>query len=162
MQSFPFTTLPNGPFQFNPVLDGINYQAQVVWNLFGQRWYLNLFDGSGNRVTTVAVVESPQFIPIEALSWDSIAQLVTLTTAIPHGLPVGADITQTIRGCSPATYNGVFDMAVTSPTTLTFPLTVDPGALVSLGSFGRDINLVPGYFQTSILCYRGEIFYVYP
>ena len=53
--------IPNAatPFQFQPTLDGQVYTAIVTWNLFGQRWYLNLFDLAGNRILTIAMVGSP-------------------------------------------------------------------------------------------------------
>lgn len=162
MQSFPFSTLPRGPLTFNPVLDGKTYTANIAWSLFGQRWYLSLYDASGNRVTTVAVVESPQFTSIATMAWDEVGQVVTLSTQYPHGLPVGAVVEQIIRGSTPESYNGTWLMSVDSPTELSFPMASDPGALVALGAFGRDIDLTAGYFQTSTLCYRNETFYAFP
>jgi len=162
MQSFPFTTLPKGPFSFVPTLDGLAYSANVTWSIFGRRWYLNLTDSTGAHFLTTAVVESPPFAPIGSLEWDSLRQIVVLTAAAPHGLPVGGVAMQTIRGCSPDSYNGLWQMKVVSSTELTYVQTSDPGALVALGSFGRDIDLVDAYFSISSLVYRQGVFYTYP
>jgi len=38
--------VPNNvaPFSFQPTLDGQVYTVRVTWNVFGQRWYVNLYD----------------------------------------------------------------------------------------------------------------------
>jgi len=46
-------------FIFQPTLDGNVYTAIVNWNVFGQRYYLNLYDLSGNLVLCIALIESP-------------------------------------------------------------------------------------------------------
>lgn len=47
------------PWQGNFTLDGANYQAQVVWNFAGQRYYLALYDNGGSLVWFGALVGSP-------------------------------------------------------------------------------------------------------
>ncbi len=162
MQRFPFTTLPRGPLNFSVVMDGANYSAAVSWNIQGQRWFLTLTDRFGVRLTTVAVVESAQFKSIESLSWNGLAQRVTATMSAPHGFPLGSIVEQTIRGAVPDSLNGVWEMNVDSPTTLSFAIANDPGSISAPGSYGRNINLVDGYFTTSVLCYRSETFFAYP
>lgn len=56
---YQFAPSDQAPFQFQPVLDGNGYLAVVTWNVFGQRWYVNLYDGSGNRVVTIPMIGSP-------------------------------------------------------------------------------------------------------
>lgn len=56
---FPFAPSPNAPFTFQPTLDGQQYTAIISWNVFGERWYLNLYTLAGERVCTVAVAGSP-------------------------------------------------------------------------------------------------------
>ena len=162
MQMFPFSTLPKGPFAFQPVLDGSTYKANVTWNIFGQRWYLTLSDQSGNVIVHTAIVESPPFFSITSLSWDGERQLVTIETVAPHNLPLGAVIDLTLREASPDVFNGKWEMTVASPTSLTFEMATDPGQPVLLGNFGRDIDLTAGYFSTSVLVYRNETFFAYP
>jgi hypothetical protein len=162
MQRFPFNTLPKGPLNFNVTLDGSPYSAVITWNIVRKGWYLSLFDGFNNRVTTVAVVESPQFADIASAIWNELAGRVILTTVDPHGFPLGAVVEQTVRGANPDALNGTWMMTADSPETLSFLMTADPGNIIAPGSFGRDISLVDGYFKTSVLVYRFETFYAYP
>lgn len=55
----PFTPTASAPFQFQPTLDGALYTAIVTWNVFGRRYYLNLYTLQGIRVFTVPLVGSP-------------------------------------------------------------------------------------------------------
>lgn len=55
----PFTPSSQAPFQFQPELDGSLYTAIVTWNLFGRRYYLNLYTLQGTRVMTVPLIGSP-------------------------------------------------------------------------------------------------------
>src|SRR5262249_53369425 len=56
--------------------------------------------------------------------------VVTLTTASPHGLQVGQTVT--LAGVAPAGYNGTYTVAsVTSNTTFTVALPTNPGTYVS-------------------------------
>jgi len=161
MQRFPFNTLPKGPLSFVVTMDGAPYSASVTWNIQG-RWYLTLTDRFGNRVTTVAVVESPPFSTLAGASWDGVAQRLTLTTALPHGFRLGSMVVQTVRGATPDALNGQWAMRVDSPTTLSFPMVSDPGAISAPGSYGRDVDLTAGYFMSSVLVYRAETFFAYP
>ena len=56
---FPFTPTTTSVFQFQPTLDGSLYVCAVTFNLFGQRYYINLYDLSGNLVISTAMVGSP-------------------------------------------------------------------------------------------------------
>lgn len=59
MTTFPFIPSNNTPFQFQPTLDNNPYTCVVTWNLFGQRYYLNCLDLSGNLIFCKAMVGSP-------------------------------------------------------------------------------------------------------
>lgn len=59
MANFPFAPSSTQPFEFQPILDGVQYVALIKWNLFGRRYYLELYQVDGTRVLTTAVVESP-------------------------------------------------------------------------------------------------------
>jgi hypothetical protein len=59
MTIFPFAPSSSVPFTFQPTLDGVTHTAVISWNVFGERWYLNLYTLQGSRVCTVAVVGSP-------------------------------------------------------------------------------------------------------
>jgi len=148
---FPFQ--PNS-FQnqvFNPVLDGVTYVATIEWNIFGQRWYLNLSDGNGNLIVYKAVVSSQDQQSLAALTWDR--GVVTATTTAPHGIPVGRQAILLIQGNTPAAYNGIFLVTSQSPTEFTYEISTDPGALVQLGTSGGFVDLTAGLFQTSVFLY---------
>ena len=55
----PFTPIRQAAFTFQPVLDGNTYNATVTWNLFGQRYYLDLYALDGTLVVSRALVGSP-------------------------------------------------------------------------------------------------------
>lgn len=59
MTTFNFQPNSNAPFTFQPTLDGQVYNCVVTWNVFGARWYINLYDLSGNLVLSTAMVGSP-------------------------------------------------------------------------------------------------------
>lgn len=68
MSVTPFVVSQTQVFQFQATLDGSAYNCTVTWNVDAQRWYLNVFDGTGTRVLTRAVVGSPPGKPL-SLVW---------------------------------------------------------------------------------------------
>ena len=143
------------PFQFQPTLDGQVYNIIVTWNIFGQRWYLNLYDLLGNRLDTCALVGSPDAVKIADMSWSTLTNEVTLDTLTPHIIPLGSYAYLTTVGVFPPIYNLSIDMVAVSPTQLVYPFNVDPGGPSSIqGSLFQNENLFEGYFQTSTFVYR--------
>lgn len=59
MTTVPFLPSPTAAFSFQPTLDGVVHTAIVTWNLFGQRYYINIYDASGELVVAKAMVGSP-------------------------------------------------------------------------------------------------------
>ncbi len=59
MTIFPFTPNANTPYEFQPTLDGSQYNAVVRWNIFGRRFYLFLYQLNGTRVLVTPVTGSP-------------------------------------------------------------------------------------------------------
>lgn len=51
-------------FQFQCTLDQQDYTCIVTWNLFGQRYYINLYDNNGVRVLTLPLISSPNWYNI--------------------------------------------------------------------------------------------------
>lgn len=149
---FPFQPTLQAPFQFQPVLDGQNYNATVTWNLFGKRFYLNLFALDGTLVTSVPMVGSPTGFAIESMSWAN--GTVTVETVDPHSYKIGTVARLTISGCAPDAYNGVFDVIVTGPDEFTYQVAANPGSATALGRVDYNINLVAGFFKRSTLVYR--------
>ena len=54
-----FTPNAYANFQFQPVLDGTSYTAVIVWNMYAQRYYMNLFTLTNQRVLTIPLIASP-------------------------------------------------------------------------------------------------------
>ncbi|WES88773.1 phage baseplate plug family protein [Dickeya fangzhongdai] len=55
---YPFTGLEQSSVTFSPVLDGIVYTCQIMWNIAAQRWYLLITNSAGNPVLNTAMVGS--------------------------------------------------------------------------------------------------------
>lgn len=58
----PFTPASDTPFIFQPVLDGTNYTGQVTWNLYGQRYYLNIYTLSNTLIVAIAMVSGVNLV----------------------------------------------------------------------------------------------------
>ncbi len=151
MTLFPFTPAIGQNMTFNPVLNGVTYSAIVTWNVFGQRWYLNLYDSSGNLIIATAVVSSDDPYSIEAISW--INNVVTVTTSYPHFLKLGTVVNLALTGNSPDAYNGLFQCLVTGPSTFTYAMDSNPGQSVTVGYFGGIVDLCAGQFSPSTLVF---------
>lgn len=54
-----FTPATNQNFSFQPTLDGQQYTVVVTWNLFGQRWIVNIYTLQGVLVMQKPLRGSP-------------------------------------------------------------------------------------------------------
>ncbi len=151
---FPFVPNVQAPFTFQPTLDRRQFAASVTWNLFGQRWYLNLSQQNGTPIFTLPLLGSPDGTAIESLTWDS--GTATVVTALPHNYPVGSTVAVTISGCAPAAYNGLVLAFIVDGTTFTYPVTSITVDATQLGTQIYNLNLAAGYFDTSTLVYRAS------
>lgn len=154
MTVYPFQPNAAQNLVFNPVLDGVTYTATVTWNVFGQRWYLNLTDVNGNLVLCTAVVSSADPQPLAALSWSD--GLVTAETVDPHGVPVGAQANLLLQGDTPSGYDGLQLVTATGPSGFTYPLATDPGTAVQLGACGGIVDLGAGLFGSLLLYFAAS------
>lgn len=138
-----FAPSTSAAFRFQPVIAGKQYTAIVTWNVFGQRYYLNLFDTSGNLVLTTAVVSSGPRVSA-TMTWvdTGIGGLATATTAVPHNVPVGGlanvQISQT-----DSPYDGHWQVLSTGPNTLTFAIPNPNESQPLPGQLSFNLNLVP-------------------
>jgi hypothetical protein len=151
MTTFPFSPSPLQNATFNPVLGGQTYVATITWNVYGQRWYLNLSDSNGNPVITTAVVASQDPQGISAITWAE--NVVTVTTADPHWLPVGSKAILYLSGNTPDAYNGLYTVNVTGPSSFTYALDGDPGLNTVAGVFGGVVDLSAGLVPGSMLLF---------
>jgi len=74
-----------------------------------------------------------------------------VTTQAPHGYKIARVVTLTISGASPDGYNGTFPCLVTSPTTFTYSLAINPGMATVPGTASFNVNLVGGLFASSLV-----------
>jgi hypothetical protein len=140
----PFSQPAAGNFQFNATLNGAQYRCVVTWNVFGQRYYLNVYGLDGTLMVSEGMSGSPTGFQIEAITWNAAA--VTVKTSVPHGYKIGSMISLSIDGVAPSAYNGRYEMIVTGPSMLTFPLASNPGPATVFGTLSYDVNLVGAYF----------------
>ncbi len=153
---FPFTPSNKSAPQFQPTFDGLQFTVIVTWSLFGQRFYVNCYALDGSLQFALPLIESNAGLTIEALAFSLPSGLVTLTTATPHGYALGTLVNLTVAGCAPDAFNGAFQCAVASPTTLTYPLASDPGAASVFGSISYLISMTAGYFDSTLVFRNGQ------
>lgn len=165
----PSLTVPgNVPWQSNVTLDGSLYTLTAFWLTYAQRWYIQLTALDGTLVFFRPLIGSGTPAALVTMAWvdgnpasdpalappDSPSGIVTVTTGTPLGYAAGATVTFTISGSNPAGYDGTYPSLVTGPSSLSYPLASNPGAVVSVGSLSVDVNLAWPYFQTSTLVFR--------
>jgi hypothetical protein len=88
----------------------------------------NLAPGAKSLLTQKAdltpILATPQ--ALSTLTWAG--NVVTGTTAAPHGYPTGQTLSLTIAGATPSGYNGTFQCTITGASTFTYPLVSNPGS----------------------------------
>lgn len=151
MTLYPFNPSPLQNASFNPTLGVQTYTAVITWNLFGQRWYLNLTDSNGNLIILTAVVASQDPQGITSISWDD--NLVTVETTVPHWLPIGSQALLYLSGTAPDGYNGLYLVNVTGPSEFTYALDADPGTATTVGVFGSVVDLSAGLVPGAMLLF---------
>lgn len=67
MTSYLFTPSSTANFQFQPTLDGQQYNVIATWNVFGSRYYINIYTLSGALVYTMPLIGSPPGFNISLL-----------------------------------------------------------------------------------------------
>lgn len=138
----PFTPSTTSVFGFQPVIAGTQYSATVTWNLYAQRYYLNLYDTGGNLILCTAIVGSGPKLQA-TLTWEStgFTGVATVETATPHNIPVGqlanVYISQTDTG-----FDGAQQVLATGPTTVIYALANPNVNEPVAGQMSFPVNLV--------------------
>lgn len=140
----PFTPSSTATFTFSPILAGTQYNASVVWNVYGQRWYLNLTDLSGNPVLFQAVTSSGPAL-VATFTWTAAGGgVVTATTQLPHNIPIGSVAQMAAYGTGKA-FDGDWLMTSVGSNILTYALPANPQANIPLnGAVQSELNMVAG------------------
>lgn len=66
-QIIPFAPSDSANFQFQPTLDGVQYNCICTFNAYAQRYYFSVYDLSGALIVTRPVIASPTFYNIDLL-----------------------------------------------------------------------------------------------
>lgn len=128
-------------FNFQATLAGTIYNVIVTWNIFGQRYYVNVYDLSGTLIVCRALCSSGESFQ-GVFTWaDGIA---TATLAGAHYVPIGgvADVwvSKTATG-----FDGGWQALSTGPNTLTYELSTNPNSTDNVtGQVNFALNLVEG------------------
>lgn len=84
---------------------------------------------------------------ITTLAWST--NVVTATTASPHGFTTGQILSITIAGAEPAGYNGTYDCTITGASTFTYAKTPDPGSMTVPGTYiNEEVSLLTAQVNT--------------
>lgn len=137
-----FTPSTAGAFQFKPTIGNTLYTAFVTLNLFGGRYFLNLYDQSSTLVISRALTSTGPKLQA-TLTWEDtgIGGLATIETATPHNVPLGqlANVYVSQTGTS---FDGKWQALSVSETELTYALN-NPDFVQPLpGSVSFPLNLV--------------------
>lgn len=136
-----FTPSTTAAFTFQPTLNGTQYNATITYNIFGQRYYLNLTDLAGNLVLCTALVSSGPRLQA-TFTWTN--GVATVSTMANHNVPVGAVANVRISQTD-TLFDGGYRALATGPTTLTYALVTNPNeAEPVLGIASFPLNLTPG------------------
>jgi hypothetical protein len=159
---FTFTprTVPPAP-SFQPTLDGNVVTITLNVNLFGQRYYALCVDQTNTVIFNVPLIQSPGSMSISTLTFDANSLTARVTLVNPHAYSLGETVKLTIAGATPRGWNGTFFMLATGQNTLTFPLSSNPGDMITPGSLSYLISICEGFFK-STLVFRNNQFEVNP
>lgn len=135
-----FAPSTTSAFTFQPVLAGVQYNATVTWNIFGQRYYLNLYDLAGNLVLATAIVASGPVIS-STFQWAATGGgLATITTEAPHNVPIG-QLASVRVALTDSAFDGDWQVLSTGPTTLTYALGNPSSNQPLTGQISFDLNI---------------------
>jgi hypothetical protein len=153
-----FTPSSIQAFAFQATLGGAQYTVTILWNVFGQRYYIQVTDLSGNLIIFRAMTSSGPTI-ISQLSWSN--GVATVTTSLPHNVPVGWAVNINI-GQSNTGFDGDYQGLSTGPNTITYPLAVNPLQSATItGNLNFLVNLIEGYIDDTLVFFAASQQFVY-
>lgn len=139
--TIPFMPSTTSAFTFQPVINGTQYTAVVTWNIFEQRYYLNLYSTAGALVICTAVVSSGPQLGV-TLTWSSQGGgLATAVTNAPHNVPVG-QVANVYISQTGTDFDGAWQVLATGPSTFTYALANPDENQPLTGQLSFNVNLV--------------------
>jgi hypothetical protein len=161
MTTFPFVPSNVKAPTFQPALDGLTYTVSILFNVSGQRYYLNCKDITGNLIFMVPLVNTPNPMILESLIWDEVDEVVIATLTEPHEFDIGEIVNLSIIQAVPSGYNGAGMCMITSHTTFTYPMKQNPGLMEQAGVAQFLISMTKAYFNSTLI-FRNMMFEVNP
>jgi hypothetical protein len=158
----PFIPSNISPPSFNAVLDGSSYRVTVTWNISAFRYYVNIYDTSGNWIITVPLITTPPAETIASISYDRMSGLINVTKNAGLYKKPGQIVRYTLEGFQPDVLNGYWRCLTINTQQFSFPIDSDPGLITTIGTANRLMNMVATVFSTSTLVYRNGNFEVSP
>lgn len=144
-----FNPQANSNFQFQATLDGNVYNIVINWNLFGARYYINIYTLAGKLIVCRPLIGSPLGIALDTIT---LANNVAVATAIePHNFTVGSVIPLVITNALPSDYNGTYNCSVMNLTQFSFPLPSIGTAPSEQGTATFKLSLTAGYFSDTVV-----------
>jgi hypothetical protein len=144
-----FTPTATANFQFQATLDGQVYQVTITWNIFGCRYYVNIYTLSGVLVASVPLIGTPLGYDLSSIT--SANNIAVATTSTPHTYTVGSVVPLVISGVTPANYNGSFLCNVLSNTQFSYSLPTELPQATQLGQVIYNLSLTAGYFSSTMV-----------
>lgn len=139
-------------FNFQPTWDNTIYNVTVTWNVFGQRYYVNVTDTSGNLILCRGMSETgPGFV--SSFTW--LNGIATVTTATPHNVPLGAVANIYVSGTGD-TFDGSWQALATGAYTMTYAVDEPANVLPENGTLSFPLNLIEGYLPGGWLLYHAD------
>jgi hypothetical protein len=143
------------PFTFQATIAGTQYTCAVLWSPYGQRYYIQVSDLSGNVLLYRPLIAcGPQLVA--AFSWAN--GTATAVAQAAHNVPIGSVvnvwISQTGLG-----FDGGFQALATGPLTLTYPLASNPLTNVAApinGAINFNQNMIADVIKGGYLLFRYE------
>lgn len=157
---------------FPVTLDGGSYQVTVTWNVSAQRYYINIYDNTGNWILTTAMIQSPPSRAVNGLVYDPLRLVMTVELVAPPFWPVpigslgtfsppGTVVDYYLENFDPASLNAKWRCLHIDDVYFSFPLATNPGQINVLGSVSQYANMVGGTFDSTLI-YRNGAFEVNP
>ena len=105
------------PFTFSAILDGVQYNISVTWNLTGLRYYVNIYSQEGTLILCAPMVGSPTGYDIDIVAGYFTSTLVFRTLTNNFEIsdapviynPVFGSVTSVITAGRILDYNFILD-----------------------------------------------------
>lgn len=139
--------------QFQATFAGTPYNVSITWNVFGQDYYINVTDLSGNLILCRSMTSSGG--TLQALVNWAAPGVATITANQNHNVPIGTLVNIEISGTN-TILDGEWQALATGPTTLTYAAN-NPNVLLPINaSLEFPLNLIGSYIPGAFLLFHED------